>query len=196
MSPALPGTCDLLSVLQEALSNGDRNRVRLNRHVRAMAADFLLLVDSLVERPIRLRELVPIAPVAIGACGICQAGMGRLALSRARASRIVASTFSAPFFGFSRDFPESPGHRHDFRFGVNGHHRPQGHDCHAMYGHPRTNGVDRKRQSGDGRLADQGLVHVDHRARLLAAIQRPSSAAPQIRRTPPLHSGARQFHGG
>lgn len=40
MSPALPGTRGLFSVLQDALSKGDHTRVRLNRRVYDVAADF------------------------------------------------------------------------------------------------------------------------------------------------------------
>ena len=76
MSPALPGTRGLFSTLQDALSKGDLRRVRINRHVRAAAADFLLLVDSLATRPTRLQELVPTHPLAVGACDACQHGMG------------------------------------------------------------------------------------------------------------------------
>ena len=77
MSPALvPGTRGLFSTLQEALSKGDRRRVRLNRHVHATAADFTHLVQSLADRPTRLQELVTSAPIAVGACDACQRGMG------------------------------------------------------------------------------------------------------------------------
>ena len=76
MSPALPGTRGLFSVLQEALSNGDNRRVRLNQRVYDTAADFASLVDSLATRPTRLQELVPTTPSYIGACDACQVGMG------------------------------------------------------------------------------------------------------------------------
>ena len=76
MSPALPGTRGLFSVLQEALSRGDRTRVRLNQHVYDTAADFTYLLDSLASRPTRLSELVPTPPKAVGASDACQRGMG------------------------------------------------------------------------------------------------------------------------
>ena len=76
MSPALPGTRGLFSVLQDALSRGDRRRVRLNEHVYAAAADFSALLDSLAERPTRLPELVPTAPSHIGASDACRLGIG------------------------------------------------------------------------------------------------------------------------
>ena len=76
MSPAIPGTRGLFSVLQDALSRGDRRRVRINRHVHATAATFLALVDSLAIRPTRLQELTPSSPVAIGASDACRLGMG------------------------------------------------------------------------------------------------------------------------
>lgn len=43
MTPALPGTRGLFSVLQHALSNGDRHRIRLNHHIYDLAADFRAL---------------------------------------------------------------------------------------------------------------------------------------------------------
>ena len=76
MSPALPGTRGLFSVLQQALRSGDRRRVRLNQHVYDTAADFTALVDSLAQRPTRLQELIPMAPSHIGASDACQVGMG------------------------------------------------------------------------------------------------------------------------
>jgi len=76
MSPALPGTRGLFSVLQHTLSRGDRHRVRLSRHVYDTAADFAALVDSLAARPTRLPELVPTSPSHIGASDACQLGMG------------------------------------------------------------------------------------------------------------------------
>lgn len=76
MSPALPGTKGLFSVLQATLSRGDRHRVRLNQHVYNTASDFRALVDSVATRPTRLRELVPTAPSDIGACDACRTGMG------------------------------------------------------------------------------------------------------------------------
>ena len=76
MSSALPGTRGLFSVLQEALSRGDRRRVRLNHHAYRTAADFRALVDSLGSRPTRLLELVPTPPLAVGASDACQVRMG------------------------------------------------------------------------------------------------------------------------
>ncbi|KAI2503277.1 adenylate kinase [Fragilaria crotonensis] len=70
MSPAL------FSILQEALSRGDRHRVRLNQAVYDTATDFSVLVEAVATRPTRLRELVPTAPSDVGACDACQAGMG------------------------------------------------------------------------------------------------------------------------
>jgi hypothetical protein len=76
MLPALPGTRGLFSVLQDALSRGDKWRVRLNQHVYDTAADFHHLLDSLASRPTRVQELVPTPPLAIGASDACQRGMG------------------------------------------------------------------------------------------------------------------------
>ena len=76
MSPALPGSRGLFSLLQVALSKADRNRVRITPHVWHMAADFCAIADTLVSRPTRLRELVPTTRTYIGACDACQRGMG------------------------------------------------------------------------------------------------------------------------
>ena len=76
MSPALPDTRGLFSVLQHALSRGDSKRIRLNQHVYDTAADFQGLVHSLGTRPTRLQELVPTAPLAVRASDACRRGMG------------------------------------------------------------------------------------------------------------------------
>ena len=76
MSPALPGTRGLFSALQDALSKGDRARVRLNRHIYVVAADFTALVDAVATRPTRMQELVPPTPSDVGACDACRWGMG------------------------------------------------------------------------------------------------------------------------
>ena len=76
MTAALPGSRGLFSVLQATLSKGDRHRIRLTRHVFDVIADFTFLVESLAQRPTRLRELVPVAPSDTGACDACRVGMG------------------------------------------------------------------------------------------------------------------------
>ena len=55
MSPALPGTRGLFSVLQHALSRGDRQRIRLHQSVYdILPYDFTTLVDLLAQHPTRL----------------------------------------------------------------------------------------------------------------------------------------------
>ena len=76
MSPALPGTRGLFSVLQEALSRSDRHRVRLTQQVYDTAADFEALVTAVADRPTRFQELVPTTPSDIGSCDACRYGMG------------------------------------------------------------------------------------------------------------------------
>ena len=76
MAPGLPGSRGLFSVLQDALSRGDKGRVRLNRHVFDTVADFRLLADSVAQRPTRLRELVPVMPSDSGSCDASRLGMG------------------------------------------------------------------------------------------------------------------------
>ncbi|KAI2498441.1 hypothetical protein MHU86_16025 [Fragilaria crotonensis] len=72
MSPALPGTQGLFSVRQDALSNGDRHRIRLNQHIYSIGDDFRALVNAIASRPTRLRELVTTLPSDVGACDTCQ----------------------------------------------------------------------------------------------------------------------------
>lgn len=76
MSPALPGTRGLFSVLQAALQHSERHRVKITGRIQDLARDFLALVDSVHVRPTRLAELVPTSPSDIGACDACQVGMG------------------------------------------------------------------------------------------------------------------------
>lgn len=77
MSPALPGTRGLFSVLQAALQHTERHRERITRRIYDLANDFLLLVHSVYDRPTRLAELVPTSPSdVVGACDACQVGMG------------------------------------------------------------------------------------------------------------------------
>ena len=76
MSPALPGSRGLFSILQAALSKADRNRVRITPQVWHMAEDFRAIATTLGTRPTRLRELIPSAPAYVGACDACQQGMG------------------------------------------------------------------------------------------------------------------------
>ena len=87
MSPALPGTRGLFSVLQHAISRGDSKRIRLNQHVYDTVADFKRLVHSLGTRPTPLQELVPrTAPLAMGASDACRRGMGDVWLDGAAAA--------------------------------------------------------------------------------------------------------------
>ena len=62
LSPALPGTQGLFSVLQHALSGGDKLRVLSNQLVNNTEANFAELANYLAVRPTHLRELVPTAP--------------------------------------------------------------------------------------------------------------------------------------
>jgi hypothetical protein len=76
MSPAVPGSRGLFSVLQEALRHTDKRRVRIDARTHDLARDFLALVHSVHARPTRLAELVPTAPSDIGASDACRVGMG------------------------------------------------------------------------------------------------------------------------
>jgi hypothetical protein len=81
MTPGLPGSRGLFSVLQATLGRGDQRRVCLTRHVFDAISDFRFLVDSLAQRPTRLRELVPVSPSDTGACNACRLGMGECGLT-------------------------------------------------------------------------------------------------------------------
>lgn len=76
MSPALPGSRGLFSILQELLGRADRIRVRVTARVRHMANDFCAITDSLRLRPTRMQELVPTAPTYVGARDACGHGIG------------------------------------------------------------------------------------------------------------------------
>ena len=76
MSAALPGSRGLFSMQQATLTKGDKHRIRLTCQVFDVISDFRFLVDSLAQRPTRLRELVPVAPSDTGACDACRLGMG------------------------------------------------------------------------------------------------------------------------
>ena len=76
MSPALPGSRGLFSILQHALQASTQNRVRITQGVRDMAADFKVLADSLQQRPTRLPELYPRTPQFLGASDASRQGMG------------------------------------------------------------------------------------------------------------------------
>ena len=76
MSPALPRTRGFFSVLQAALQYTERHRVRITTRIHALAQDFVALVNSVHQQPTRLAELVPTSPSVVGACDVCQIGMG------------------------------------------------------------------------------------------------------------------------
>ena len=76
MSPALPGSRGLFSLLQDSLRRAHRNRVRVSTAIWHMASDFRAIAHSLQQRPTRLPELVPSRPTYLGACDACGRGMG------------------------------------------------------------------------------------------------------------------------
>lgn len=99
MSPALSRTGGLFSVLQHAFSRGDQRRLRLSQRVYDVAAEFTALVDSLAECPTRLLELVPTAPLHVGACDACRHRMGGIWLDATGAAAPIIlwrQSFSSP----------------------------------------------------------------------------------------------------
>lgn len=73
---AIPGGRGLFSTLQTGILHSDRNRVRLDSHVRAQLDDFEALAADLHLRPTRLAEIVPDLPSGIGAVDAAKPGMG------------------------------------------------------------------------------------------------------------------------
>ena len=60
MAITLPGARGLFSHMQDALRHVGGERVALPRGIHQALADFLWLVETLIQRPIRLYELVPL----------------------------------------------------------------------------------------------------------------------------------------
>ena len=79
MSISIPGSHDLISVLQEALRHieNDRPRIRITCQVQDFLEDFRYLAKDIASRPTRIAELVPVdIPDTIGACDAAGTGMG------------------------------------------------------------------------------------------------------------------------
>ena len=66
MSIALPGSRNLFSQMQHALTNKLKGRVALNKGVHQALDDFRWLFNSIAERPTRIAELVPLLSSAEG----------------------------------------------------------------------------------------------------------------------------------
>jgi hypothetical protein len=73
---AIPGGRGLFSTLQSGILHSDRNRVRIDSHVRAQLDDFEALAADLHLRPTQLSEIVPDHPSGIGAVDAAKPGMG------------------------------------------------------------------------------------------------------------------------
>lgn len=61
---AIPGGRGLFSILQTGFTYTDRNRIKIDHHIRAQLADFEALAHDLVHRPTRLAEVIPDADAA------------------------------------------------------------------------------------------------------------------------------------
>ena len=66
MSLALPGSRNIFSTMQNALSKQKGARVALNKGVHHALDDFRWMLDNISSRPTRLAELIPLAPTAEG----------------------------------------------------------------------------------------------------------------------------------
>ena len=73
---AIPGLRGLFSLLQEAFRHQQQKRIRLSRSLHHFLDDMRWLLSNLADRPTRFRELVPTAPVIIGAHDASKRGMG------------------------------------------------------------------------------------------------------------------------
>jgi hypothetical protein len=66
MSLALPGSRNLFSTMQNALSLKTKTRIALHKSVHASLDDFRWLHQDIARRPTRIAELIPLNPCAIG----------------------------------------------------------------------------------------------------------------------------------
>ena len=66
MSLALPGSRNIFSTMQNALTTQKGARIALNKGVHDALDDFRYMHASVTERPTRIPEIVPLAPIAEG----------------------------------------------------------------------------------------------------------------------------------
>ena len=67
MSLALPGSRNLFSILQLALSNSSTTgRISLKKEVHATIKDFKWMLNNISNRPTRIAEIIPLLPSAMG----------------------------------------------------------------------------------------------------------------------------------
>eukprot|EP00804_Cyclotella_cryptica_P029635 CCRYP_019021-RA/>CCRYP_019021-RA protein AED:0.08 eAED:0.21 QI:0/-1/0/1/-1/0/1/0/359 len=76
MSLALPGSRNIFSSMQTALSNMSGTRVKLNKGVHHALEDFRWMHDNIASRPTRIAELVPLDPAAEGHHDASGSGVG------------------------------------------------------------------------------------------------------------------------
>eukprot|EP00804_Cyclotella_cryptica_P008354 CCRYP_018334-RA/>CCRYP_018334-RA protein AED:0.31 eAED:0.31 QI:0/0/0/1/0/0/2/0/417 len=76
MSLALPGSRNIFSSMQPALSNMSGTRVKLNKGVHHALEDFRWMHDNIASRPTRTAELVPLDPAAEGHHDASGSGVG------------------------------------------------------------------------------------------------------------------------
>ena len=78
MALAVPGVQGCFSQLQAALQQDHptKNRIRLHRAARDALDDIKILATSLTDRPTNITEVVPQAPIHVGATDASKAGMG------------------------------------------------------------------------------------------------------------------------
>jgi hypothetical protein len=74
---SFPGDQGLFSTLQERLCNPDtKSRLRLSTSVHSFLDDFRCLTATMSERPTKIAELLPQAPLTIGTTDASGTGMG------------------------------------------------------------------------------------------------------------------------
>jgi hypothetical protein len=77
MSLALPGTCNMFSVLQLALSNAQGSScIALKKGVHNTLNDFHWMYSDICAHPTRIAEVVPLAPSALGYHDAAGSGAG------------------------------------------------------------------------------------------------------------------------
>eukprot|EP00804_Cyclotella_cryptica_P015216 CCRYP_000734-RA/>CCRYP_000734-RA protein AED:0.45 eAED:0.45 QI:0/0/0/1/0/0/2/0/162 len=99
MSLALPGSGNIFSSMQNALSNMSGTRVTLNKGVHHALEDFRWMHDNIASCPTRIAELVPLDPVAEGHHDASGSGAGGIWFPSAML--VPCSGSSSRFFGIT-----------------------------------------------------------------------------------------------
>ena len=66
MALALPGSRNIFSTMQHALTNKAKGRIALNKEVHNALDDFRWMHNNIATRPTRIAEIIPLLPAAEG----------------------------------------------------------------------------------------------------------------------------------